>query len=398
MIDYSKIINKNVCDLKSSGIRKFFDIVSESADAISLGVGEPDFKTPYCICESAIKEIKKGHTQYTSNSGIKLLREQISKYLSIRYNLNYGIDEIIVTVGASEAIDISLRAIITANDEILIPDPSYVSYCPCVTLSGGKPVAIKTSQDDDFRITAENLKAVITDKTKAILLPYPNNPTGAIMGKEHLEQIIPIIKEHNLIVITDEIYSELTYKGNHISIASFPDMKERTIYINGFSKAFAMTGWRIGYVCAPKEIHSAMLKIHQYTIMCAPTISQYSAITALEQSFEDNFSMIEDMREEYDERRRYLLNRFNKMGLTCFEPNGAFYIFPYVGDLGIDGEQFSMLLLENEKVAVVPGNAFGDFGKYYIRISYAYSMKNLILATDKIEAFINKIKNNEIKI
>lgn len=397
MIDYNKIINKKAAALKASGIRKFFDIVSECSDAISLGVGEPDFKTPYCVCESAVKAINKGYTQYTQNNGLKELRVEISAYLSNRYNLDYGIDEIIVTVGASEGIDLALRAITSADDEILIPDPSYVSYCPCVTLSGGTPVAIRTSQEDNFRITAKNLKEVITAKTKAIIIPYPNNPTGAIMEKEYLEEIIPIIIEHNLIVITDEIYSELTYSGKHCSIASFEGMKERTIYLNGFSKAFAMTGWRLGYVCAPKELICPMYKIHQYTIMCASTISQYAGIEALKQSKEDNFAMVEAMREEYDERRRFMLKRFQQMGLSCYEPKGAFYLFPFVGDLGLDGEQFSMLLLKNEKVALVPGTAFGEFGKNYVRISYAYSMKALITATDKMEVFIKKLKNNQIE-
>lgn len=397
MIDYSKILNKKVFELKASGIRKFFDIVSECSDAISLGVGEPDFKTPYFVCDSAIRAINKGNTQYTQNNGLKDLREEISSYLSSRYDLDYSIDEIIVTVGASEGIDLALRAITTLGDEILIPDPSYVSYCPCVTLSGGSPIAIKTTREDNFRITPENLKAVITDKTKAIIVPYPNNPTGAIMGKEHLEEIIPIIIEHNLIVITDEIYSELTYSGKHYSIAAFEDMKERTIYINGFSKAFAMTGWRLGYVCAPKEMLNSMYKIHQYTIMCAPTVSQYAGIMALRQSKEDDYATVSAMREEYDERRRFMLKRFEQMGLTCFEPKGAFYLFPYVGNLGLDGEEFSLLLLKYEKVALVPGNAFGEFGNEYVRISYAYSMKTLKNAADKMEEFINKLKNNQIE-
>jgi aminotransferase len=397
VIDYTKILNKNVQGLKSSGIRKFFDIVSESSDAISLGVGEPDFKTPFYVSESAIKSINKGYTKYTQNNGLKELRSEISAYLNKRFSLDYTLDEIIVTVGASESIDLALRAIVSQGDEILIPDPSYVSYFPCVTLSGGVPVAIKTDQTDHFRITKENLEQVITKKTKAIIMPYPNNPTGAVMEKKHLEEILPLIIKHNLIVITDEIYAELTYTKKHFSIASLENMKERTIYINGFSKAFAMTGWRLGYVCAPKEILSAMYKIHQYTIMCAPTMSQYAGIAALKQSEEDNFAIVNTMVDEYDERRRFMLKRFAQMGLTCFEPKGAFYLFPYVGDLGVNGEQFSMLLLQHEKVALVPGNAFGSFGEDYVRISYAYSMKTLVNATDKMESFIKKLKNNQIE-
>lgn len=397
MIDYSKILNKKVQGLKSSGIRKFFDIVAESGDAISLGVGEPDFKTPFYVSESAIRSINKGYTKYTQNNGLKELRSEISSYLNKRFSLDYAFDEIIVTVGASEGIDLALRAIVTDGDEILIPDPSYVSYVPCVTLSGGVPVAIKTAEINNFRITKENLEKVITNKTKAIIMPYPNNPTGAVMGKTHLEEILPVIIKHNLIVITDEIYAELTYTEKHCSIASFDGMKERTIYINGFSKAFAMTGWRLGYVCAPKEILNAMYKIHQYTIMCAPTMSQYAGLAALKQSQEDDFAVVNSMVDEYDARRRFMLKRFTQMGLTCFEPKGAFYLFPYVGDLGVDGEEFSMLLLQHEKVALVPGNAFGDFGKDYVRISYAYSMKTLVNATDKMESFIKKLKNNQIE-
>lgn len=396
MIDYTKILNNKVQSLKSSGIRKFFDIVSDSNDAISLGVGEPDFLTPYFIRESAVKSINKGYTKYTQNNGLKELREEISSYLYKRFSLNYPIDEIIVTVGASEGIDLALRAIVSDGDEILIPDPSYVSYSPCVTLAGGVPIAIKTFQKDSFRITKENLEQAISEKTKAIIMPYPNNPTGAIMGKAHLEEIIPLIIEHNLMVISDEIYAELTYTSKHYSIAAYEDMRERTIYINGFSKAFAMTGWRLGYVCAPKEILNAMYKIHQYCIMCAPTTSQYAGIAALRQSQEDDFATINQMVEEYDGRRRFLLRRFKQMGLSCFEPKGAFYLFPYVGDLGLNGEQFSLLLLKYEKIALVPGNAFGDFGEDYVRISYAYSMKTLIKAADKIEAFIKKVKNNQI--
>ena len=396
MIDYTKVLNERVQNLKASGIRKFFDIVSECEDAISLGVGEPDFRTPFFVCDSAIRAINKGHTKYTRNDGIKELREEISAYVNKRFSLSYAPDEIMVTVGASEGIDLALRAIVTYGDEILIPDPSYVSYMPCVTLAGGVPVAVKTFEKDNFRLTRENLIAAVTQKTKAIIVPYPNNPTGAVMEREYLEEILPVIKEHNLIVISDEIYAELTYGGEHCSIASLEDMKERTIYINGFSKAFSMTGWRVGYVCAPKEILTAMYKIHQYTIMCASTVSQYAALTALRQSAEDEYAVVDAMAAEYDARRRFMLKRFAEMGLKCCEPKGAFYLFPYVGDLGLNGEEFSLLLLKNEKVAVVPGNAFGEFGDKHVRISYAYSTKTLIDAADRMENFIHKLKNNQI--
>lgn len=399
MIDYDKFLSHKAKELKPSGIRKFFDIVSEMPEAISLGVGEPDFKTPYFISDEAIKIIKKGVTQYTSNSGLFELREAISQYLK-KYDLKYTPNEILVTVGASEAIDLALRAIIEDGDEVLIPDPCYVSYEPCVILSGGVAVGVPCDIQDSFKLTAKALKSVITNKTKAIIFPYPNNPTGAVMERQYLEEIVPLIKKHNLLVITDEIYCELTYGMQHTSIASFEGMQERTIYINGFSKAFAMTGWRLGYCAAPQPLIDAMTKIHQYSIMCAPTMSQYAGYKAILQCFEDNYEVVNKMREQYDQRRKYIVKCFNDLGLTCFEPKGAFYVFPSVASLGLTGEEFSLLLLNSEKVAVVPGIAFGESGKYYIRISYAYSMNSLVTAMSRIERFVKsyiKEKNKEVQ-
>lgn len=393
MINYDDFISEKAAQIKPSGIRKFFDIVADLKGAISLGVGEPDFLTPWNIRESAVKSIKDGDTQYTSNSGLMRLREAISQYLNRRYGLEYSAnDEIIVTIGASEAIDISLRALVNPGDEILIPMPSYVSYSPCVTLCGGEAVGIECFVEDEFRVTPENLKKVITDKTKAIILPYPNNPTGGIMGREDLEKIAQIIIDNNLIVISDEIYSELTYDAKHCSIASIEGMRERTIVINGFSKAFAMTGWRVGYLACPKELINAMLKIHQYIIMCAPTMSQYAACTALESGFEDDFQTVKEMHDEYDKRRRLVVKSLNDMGLKCYMPKGAFYVFPQVSSIGMDGDKFAGELLKSKKIAVVPGSAFGDCGKDFVRISYAYSIKSLRLALDKIAQFVEEVK------
>lgn len=393
MINYDDFISEKAAQIKPSGIRKFFDIVADLKGAISLGVGEPDFLTPWNIRESAVKSIKDGDTQYTSNSGLMRLREAISQYLNRRYGLEYSAnDEIIVTIGASEAIDISLRALVNPGDEILIPMPSYVSYSPCVTLCGGEAVGIECFVEDEFRVTPENLKKVITDKTKAIILPYPNNPTGGIMGREDLEKIAQIIIDNNLIVISDEIYSELTYDAKHCSIASIEGMRERTIVINGFSKAFAMTGWRVGYLACPKELINAMLKIHQYIIMCAPTMSQYAACTALESGFEDDFQTVKEMHDEYDKRRRLVVKSLNDMGLKCYMPKGAFYVFPQVSSIGMDGDEFAGELLKSKKIAVVPGSAFGDCGKDFVRISYAYSIKSLRLALDKITQFVEEVK------
>lgn len=385
-------ISKNAKNIKPSGIRKFFDIVSERKDVISLGVGEPDFITPWEIRDAGINTIKKGYTQYTSNKGLPILREEISKYLKNSFKVDFGADDIIITVGASEAIDLSLRAVVDVGDEILIPDPSYVSYKPCVELSGGVPVSVPCSGDNGFKLTAQALESVITEKTKALIFPYPNNPTGGIMEREYIEEIIPIILKHDLLVISDEIYAELTYDGEHCSIASFPQMKDRVVLINGFSKAFAMTGWRIGFVCAPKEILSAMLKIHQYTTICAPIFSQYAAYEGLKNGRETDFETVREMRDEYNRRRRLMCDAFNKMGLKCFEPKGAFYIFPSVKETNLTGEQFATELLEKKKVAVVPGDAFGEFGKYYVRCSYAYSMKDLMEATSRIAEFVEELK------
>ena len=385
-------INKKAKQLKPSGIRKFFDLASSSPDVVSLGVGEPDFITPWVIREAGINAIKKGRTQYTSNSGLPILRNKISQYLFTRFNAEFSADDIVITMGASEAIDITLRAIVDEGDEILIPDPSYVSYKPCVELLGGVAVSVPCDGESGFRLTPENLEKVITSKTKALIFPYPNNPTGAIMEKEYIEKIIPIILKHDLFVISDEIYAELTYGQDHVSIASFSELKDRVALISGFSKAFAMTGWRLGYVCAPKEVKTALLKIHQYTAICAPIFSQYAGVEALDGGLKDGFSLVKEMRNEYDNRRKFMINSFNDLGLTCYEPKGSFYVFPCVKSTGFTGEEFAYKLLEAQKVAVVPGNAFGEFGKYYVRCSYAYSMKNLITAVEKISAFVKGLK------
>lgn len=385
-------VSKKAKSIKPSGIRKFFDLCAGSKDIISLGVGEPDFSTPWQIGEAGIKTIKSGTTQYTSNKGLEALRREISEYLSSRYNVNYDKEEVLITVGASEAIDLALRAVIDGGDEVLIPDPSYVSYAPCVELSGGVAVAIPCTDENGFRLTPELLESVITDKTKAIIFPYPNNPTGAIMEKEYIEKLIPIILKHDLLVISDEIYAELTYGGEHFSIASIPEMAERTVLISGFSKSFAMTGWRIGYACAKGGVYSAMLKIHQYSIICAPIFSQYAGLEGLVSGKQDGYSVVKQMREEYDRRRKFMINEFNDMGLSCFEPKGAFYVFPSVKSTGLDGQQFAERLLAEMKVAVVPGEAFGESGKYFIRCSYAYSMKSLILATSKIRKFVESLR------
>ena len=380
-------------NIKPSGIRKFFDIVSERKDVISLGVGEPDFITPWEIRDAGIQALKKGYTQYTSNKGLPELRKEISLYLKDFFGVEFSADDTVITVGASEAIDLALRATVNEGDEVLIPDPSYVSYRPCVELNGGVPVSVPCSGDDGFKLTAENLESVITDKTKILIFPYPNNPTGGIMEKEYIEKIIPVILKHDLLVISDEIYAELTYGKRHVSIASFDEMKDRVIYIGGFSKAFAMTGWRIGFACAPKEILATMLKIHQYAIICAPIFSQYAALGGLKNGRENGFASVKEMCAEYDRRRRFMLRTFTEMGLKCFEPKGSFYIFPSVKETGMTGEEFATALLEKKKVAVVPGDAFGEFGKYYVRCSYAYSMKNLAVATERIAEFIKELKS-----
>ncbi|RAI10712.1 MAG: pyridoxal phosphate-dependent aminotransferase [Candidatus Melainabacteria bacterium] len=382
-------ISKTVVSLKKSGIRKFFDIVSEMKDVISLGVGEPDFDTPWHIREEGIYALEKGKTFYTSNAGLKELRVEIDNYLKRTQNISYNpATEIIVTVGGSEAIDIGLRAMVNAGDEVIIPQPSYVSYEPCAILAGAKPVIIDLKAENEFRLTAEELKNAITDKTKILILPFPNNPTGAIMERKDLEEIAKVCIENDIYVISDEIYGELSYKEKHISIASIAGMKERTILINGFSKAYAMTGWRLGYACGPKEIIEQMVKIHQYAIMCAPTTSQYSAVEALKKGDDD----VKLMRESYNQRRRFLMNAFKEMGLECFEPYGAFYVFPSIKEFGMTSEEFAMKFLEEEHVAVVPGTAFGDSGEGFLRISYAYSIENLKRAMERLKRFVEKLR------
>lgn len=382
-------LSKKVENIKPSGIRKFFDIVSEMKDAISLGVGEPDFETPWHIREEGIYALEKGRTFYTSNAGLKNLREEISHYLERKQKIHYNpMSEILVTVGGSEAIDIGLRAIINPEDEVIIPQPSYVSYEPCAVLAGAKPVIINLKAENEFRLTAQELEAAITEKTKILILPYPNNPTGAIMDRNNLEAIAEVVKKHDILVMSDEIYGELTYNGEHVSIVSIDGMQERTILINGFSKAYAMTGWRLGYVCAPEAIIKQMTKIHQFAIMCAPTTSQYAAIEALKNGEEDVLMM----RKSYNQRRRFLLKRFKDMGLECFEPYGAFYVFPCIKEFGMTSEEFALRFLEEERVAVVPGTAFGESGEGYLRISYAYSMENLRVAIDRLENFIKNLK------
>lgn len=387
-----EFINQRAKALQPSGIRKFFDIVRETEGAISLGVGEPDFITPWKVRSAAITALQRGYTQYTGNRGLPELLRLISRYLQERFSLDYDPKHILVTVGGSEAIDLALRACIEIGDEVLIPDPSYVSYAPCITLSGGVPVRVECQEKDGFIITPELLEKSITDKTKAIILTYPNNPTGGIMTKEQLEKIAKVIIRHDLLVISDEIYAELTYGKKHTSIASLPDMKERTVYIGGFSKAFAMTGWRLGFACAPAQIDDAMFKIHQYTMLCAPTMSQYAAIEALKDGFLDNFSTVEEMRDSYDKRRRFVLHSIEEVGLSCFEPQGAFYAFPSVKASGLSGEQFAEQLLSKQKVAVVPGSAFGAFTQNNVRISYATGMSALNEAFERMGAFMETVK------
>ncbi|MCI5602012.1 MAG: aminotransferase class I/II-fold pyridoxal phosphate-dependent enzyme [Lachnospiraceae bacterium] len=378
-----------VVDIQPSGIRKFFDVVSEMKDAISLGVGEPDFDTPWHIREEGIYSLEKGRTFYTSNAGLKELKIEICNYLKRKLDLDYDYNkDVIVTVGGSEAIDLAIRAMINPGDEVLIPQPSYVSYVPCVTLAYGKPVIIELKEESQFRLTKDELLEKITDKTKILILPFPNNPTGAIMEKSDLEEIAKVCIEKDIFVVSDEIYSELTYNGEkHISIACIPGMKERTIVINGFSKAYAMTGWRLGYAVGPAEILKQMIKIHQFAIMCAPTNSQYAAVEALRNGDRD----IDKMRESYNQRRRFLLNAFKEMGLDCFEPFGAFYMFPSIKRFGMTSDEFANRLLQEEKVAVVPGTAFGDCGEGFLRISYAYSLEDLKEALGRLKDFISRL-------
>ena len=385
-------LSDKVVTIKPSGIRKFFDIVSEMEDAISLGVGEPDFDTPWHIRDEGIYSLEKGRTFYTSNSGLKDLKIEICNYLERRIGVKYHYqDEVLVTVGGSEAIDIALRAMINPGEEVLIPQPSYVSYEPCAVLTDAVPVIINLKAENEFRLTAQELRDAITDKTKVLILPFPNNPTGAIMERKDLEEIAEVIIENDIFVISDEIYSELTYKGDHVSITCIPGMQERTVLINGFSKAYAMTGWRLGYACGPKEIIAQMTKIHQFAIMCAPTTSQYAAVEALKNGDED----VKQMREAYNQRRRYLMHAFKEMGLECFEPYGAFYVFPCIKEFGMTSEEFATRFLEEEKVAVVPGTAFGDSGEGFLRISYAYSLENLKLAIGKLNHFISRLREEK---
>lgn len=385
-------LSKQIKEIKPSGIRKFFDIVSEMEDAISLGVGEPDFDTPWHIRDEGIYSLEKGRTFYTSNAGLKELKMEICNYLKRSQNLDYDFNkQVIVTVGGSEAIDIGLRAMLDPGDEVLIPQPSYVSYKPCAVLAGGVPVIIDLKNENEFRLTAQELEAAVTEKTKVLILPFPNNPTGAIMEKKDLEAIAEVIIKHDLFVISDEIYAELTYKGEHVSIAALPGMQERTILINGFSKAYAMTGWRLGYACGPKKIIEQMLKIHQFAIMCAPTTSQYAAVEALKNGDED----VKEMREAYNQRRRYLMHAFKEMGLPCFEPYGAFYVFPCIKEFGMTSDEFASRFLEEEKVAVVPGTAFGDSGEGFLRISYAYSLEDLKVSIGRLGDFVAKLRKEQ---
>ena len=383
-------VNQKAKLIKPSGIRKFFDIVRETEGAISLGVGEPDFVTPWKVRSAAITSLQRGYTQYTGNRGLPNLLELISQYLEERFGLQYDPKHILVTVGGSEAIDLALRACVEHGDEVLIPDPAYVSYSPLVSMSDGTPVHVECREEDNFVLKPEYLEKAITEKTKAIILTYPNNPTGAIMTEEELKAIAEVIIRHDLLVITDEIYAELTYGRKHASIVSLPGMKDRCVYVGGFSKAFAMTGWRMGFVCAPPAIDEAMFKIHQYGIMCAPTMSQYAAIEALKDGFSDNFSMVEEMRDSYDKRRKFVLYSLKEIGFHCFEPQGAFYAFPSVRSTGLDAETFAGNLLKEQKVAVVPGNAFGEFGQHNVRISYATSMNALSEAFERMALYLNK--------
>ncbi len=389
-MNYERILADNAKQLKPSGIRKFFDVAATIPGAISLGVGEPDFPTPWSVRDAAIKSIQKGITQYTSNGGLPELRKKIAEYMEERFSLSYEpLSEVIVTVGASEGIDITLRALLNPGDEVLIAEPCFVSYAPCVRLCNGVPVPVSCDFEHSFKLLPEAIEAAVTPRTKAILFNYPSNPTGAVMSEEELVAVAKVIKKYNLIALSDEIYSELTYSGKHVSIASLPGMQERTVILNGFSKAFSMTGWRIGFLCAPKELARVILKIHQYVIMCAPTPSQYAALAALTEGLEDGFSVVEEMRNEYDKRRRFVYESLKSMGLETFEPLGAFYIFPQVSALGLDGDGFAEELLAAQAVAVVPGSAFGTFGKDNVRISYAYSMRDLDRAIERIQKFIS---------
>lgn len=382
-------LSERIVDIPFSGIRKFFDIAAEMTDVISLGVGEPDFDTPWHIRDEGIYSLERGKTAYTSNAGLKELKIEIAKYLERRFQVSYDYNtEMMITVGGSEAIDMAMRAMLDPGDEVLIPQPSYVSYVPCATLANGTPVIINLKEENEFRLTAEELEAAITPKTKLLVLPFPNNPTGAIMERKDLEAIAEVVRKHDLYIISDEIYAELSYLEDHVTIASLPGMRERTVLINGFSKSYSMTGWRLGYACAPKIILEQMLKIHQYAIMCAPTTSQYAAVEAVRNGDED----VAAMREEYNGRRRYLMHRFKEMGLQCFEPYGAFYAFPSIQEFGITSDEFATRMLKEKKVVVVPGTAFGECGEGFLRISYAYSLEQLKEALDRMEEFVTGLR------
>lgn len=394
MIDYDKLIAKKCKEMKPSGIRKFFDIAAQMDNVISLSVGEPDFQTPWNVRQAAITSLEKGKTKYTANAGIAELRTAISKNIQKNTGVSYSDkDEIIVTVGGSEGIDIAIRALIDPGDEVLIVEPCFVCYAPIVSLCGGTPVTVRTTVETEFRLTPDMLRDKITDKTKLLILPFPNNPTGAVMERKDLEAIAEVLRDTNVLILSDEIYSSLTYGSKHCSIIQIDGMKERTIFVNGFSKAYAMTGWRLGYVAGPKPIIKQMLKIHQYGIMSSPTVSQYAAIEALENCDAD----IAKMRNEYDIRRRWLVNALNEMGLTCFEPKGAFYVFPCIKSTGLSSEEFCERLLYEHNVAVVPGNAFGDCGEGFIRISYAYSLKHLMTAAERMKEFVEQLEKEKIK-
>ena len=385
-------LSKKIVEIQPSGIRKFFDVANEMKDAISLGVGEPDFDTPWRIREEGIFSLEKGRTFYTSNAGLKELREEICSYLERKIGVSYDpMQETMVTVGGSEAIDVALRCMLDPGDEVLIPQPSYVSYLPCTIMADGVPVIIPLQYENEFKLTVEDLKKAVTPKTKVLVMPFPNNPTGSIMTKADLEPVAEFIKEHDLYVLSDEIYSELSYQGDHVSIAALPGMRERTIVINGFSKGFAMTGCRLGYCCGPKLIIEQMVKLHQYAIMCAPTNSQYAAIEGLRHCGDE----VEEMRKSYNQRRRFLMHEFKRMGLECFEPFGAFYVFPNISEFGMTSEEFATRFLMEEKVAVVPGTAFGECGEGFLRISYAYSLEDLKVALGRLERFIEKLRNED---
>ena len=385
-------LSSTIVNIKPSGIRKFFDIAAEMDDVISLGVGEPDFDTPWHVRDEGIYSLEKGRTSYTSNAGLKELKEEIAKFLQRRYDLTYDPNkEMIVTVGGSEGIDICMRAMLDPGDEVLIPQPSYVSYEPCAILANGTPVIIELKAENEFRLTAEELEAAITPKTKLLVLPFPNNPTGAIMERKDLEAIAEVILKYDLYVLSDEIYSELTYTDNHVSICNLPGMQERTVLINGFSKSHSMTGWRLGYACGPEVIIKQMLKIHQFAIMCAPTTSQYAAVEAMRNGDAD----VQEMKTEYNVRRKYLLKRFAEMGVDCFEALGAFYVFPCIKEFGMSSDDFATAMLKSKKVCVVPGTAFGDCGEGFLRISYAYSMENLKIAMDRFEEFVKELRENK---